>query len=77
MHSIHMNKREKFSKVKSDDCVDVKGKPNKAIHFSVYVYKRMCVHAKLLQSCSTLCNPMAITHQAPLSMGILQARILE
>ena len=28
-----------------------------------------------LQSCLTLCNPMTIAHQAPLSMGILQARI--
>ena len=27
------------------------------------------------QSCPTLCDPM--DHQAPLSMGILQARILE
>ena len=31
--------------------------------------------AKLLQSCLTLCDPIA--HQAPLSMGILQARRLE
>ena len=30
------------------------------------------------QSCPTLCDPMnCIAHQAPLSMGILQARILE
>ena len=29
----------------------------------------MCVHAKLLQSCSTLCNPMDCSHQAPLFMG--------
>ena len=29
------------------------------------------------QSCPTLCNPMTIAHQALLSMGILQARILE
>ena len=29
------------------------------------------------QSCPTLCNPMdCIAHQAPLSMGILQARML-
>ena len=27
------------------------------------------MHAKLLQSCLTLCNPMTIIHQAPLSMG--------
>ena len=30
------------------------------------------------QSCPTLCNPMdCIVHQAPLSVGILQARLLE
>ena len=29
------------------------------------------------QSCLTLCNPWIVAHQPPLSMGILQARILE
>ena len=29
------------------------------------------------QSCPTLCNPWTAAHQASLSMGILQARILE
>ena len=29
------------------------------------------------QLCLTLCNPMAVACQASLSMGILQARILE
>ena len=38
----------------------------------------LCMHAKSLQSCVTLCDPMDyIARQAPLSMGILQARILE
>ena len=37
----------------------------------------VCVHAKSLQSCPALCNPWTAAHQAPLSMGILQARILE
>ena len=39
---------------------------------------RVCV--KSLQSCLTLCDPMVlwtVAFQAPLSMGILQARILE
>ena len=27
------------------------------------------MHAKLLQSCPTLCDPMDGVHQAPLSMG--------
>ena len=35
-----------------------------------------CMRAKLLQSCLTLCNSV-VTCQAPLSVGILQARILE
>ena len=36
------------------------------------------VHVKSLQSCPTLCNPMTVARQAPLSMGFfLQARILE
>jgi len=33
--------------------------------------------AKSLQSCPILCDPMDCSRQAPLSMGILQARILE
>ena len=44
-------------------------------------YTSLCLVA---QSCLTLCNPMdcgptswTVAHQAPLSMGILQARILE
>ena len=35
----------------------------------------MC--GKLLQSCLTLCDPMDIANQPSLSMGILQARILD
>ena len=30
-----------------------------------------------LQSCPTLCDPIDSSHQAPLSMGILQARVLK
>ena len=37
---------------------------------------RACVHAKSLQSCPTLVTPSTVARQAPLSMGILQARIL-
>ena len=36
-----------------------------------------CVHAKSLQSCPTLCDRMSCSPQAPLPMGILQARIPE
>ena len=33
-----------------------------------YICVYVCVHAKSLQSCPTLCNPMD-AHQAPLSLG--------
>ena len=36
-----------------------------------------CVQAKSLQSCPTLCHLWTVARQAPLSMGILQERILE
>ena len=35
------------------------------------------MHAKSLQSCLTLCDLRIIARQAPLFMGILQAKILE
>ena len=38
--------------------------------------KYVCV-CLVAHSCPTLCNPWTVAHQAPLSMGILQARILE
>ena len=31
-------------------------------------YRCVCVHAQSLQSRPTLCNPMDVTHQSPLSM---------
>ena len=37
----------------------------------------MCVHAKLLQSCLTLCDPMNCSPPGPSVRGILQARTLE
>ena len=37
----------------------------------------MCVHAKMLQSCLTLCNPMDCSLSGSSVHGILQARILE
>ena len=33
--------------------------------------------SSVAQSCLSLCDPMAVAHQAPLSMGISQARLLE
>ena len=33
--------------------------------------------ASSLQSCLTLCDPRTAAHQAPLSMGILRAKVLE
>ena len=35
------------------------------------------IYACMLQLCLTLCDPWTIAKQAPLSMGIFQARILE
>ena len=37
----------------------------------------MCVHAKSLQSCPTLCDPMDCSPPGSSVHGILQARILE
>ena len=37
----------------------------------------LCVHAKLLQSCLTLCDPMNCSLPGSSVYGILQARILE
>ena len=37
----------------------------------------MCVCVQSLQSCLTLCDPVDCSRQAPLSMGILQARMLQ
>ena len=37
----------------------------------------VCVHAKLLQSCPTLCDPMDCSLPGSSVDGILQARILE
>ena len=38
---------------------------------------RVCVHAKSFQSCLTFCDPMIVALQAPLSVEVIQARILE
>ena len=48
--------------------------------YEVYFLVCICVFAMLClvtQLCHTLYDPWTIAHQAPLSMGILQARILE
>ena len=37
----------------------------------------MCVHAKFLQSCPALCDPMDCSWPGSSVHGILQARILE
>ena len=43
------------------------GKKKKFIKFHIICIRGVC--AKLLQSCSTLCNPMDCSPPAPLSMG--------
>ena len=42
------------------------------LHIILNSFHHACVHAKSLQSCLTLCNPMDSSDH-----GILQARILE
>ena len=43
----------------------------------VHLGEGACVHAKSLQSCPTLCNPMDYSPPGSCAHGILQARILE
>ena len=43
------------------------------VHLCVSVYA--CVCAKSLQSCPTLCDPWAVAHQAPLSMGFSRQNV--
>ena len=46
--------------------------------FSDFIDKEpACMHAKLLQSCLTLCDPMDCSPSGSSVHGILQARILE
>ena len=54
--------------------------PHKDTYKLVYKKDHVCAVCLVAQSCPTFCNPMDYSptaHQAPLSMGILQARILE
>ena len=42
-----------------------------------YHYLTLCMCVLVAQLCPTVCDPIwTVTHQAPLSMGILQIRIL-
>ena len=41
------------------------------------INESMCLHAKSLQSCLTLCDPMGCSLQDSSICGIFQARILE
>ena len=43
----------------------------------LYLHILYAVLCLVTQLCPTLCDPMIVAHQVPLSMGILQARILE
>ena len=43
----------------------------------IFLLRQLMVHAKLLQSCLTLCNPMDCSPPGPSVNGILQASILE
>ena len=39
------------------------------VHVVIYTCTHECAHAKSLQSCPTLCDPVDCSSQAPLSMG--------
>ena len=53
-------------------------KPSKWLkEFMCTSLKTQCACAQSPHSCLTLCDPRTVAHQAALSMGILQARILE
>ena len=52
------------------------GSPFSRLVFLFLPFPYLCV-CLFAQSCPTLCDPWTAAHQAPLSMGILQARILE
>ena len=43
----------------------------------MYLSRLLCVHAKLLHSCPTLCDPIDCSLPGPSVHGILQARILK
>ena len=47
------------------------------IQNQAYEFLHLTSESEVTQSCPTLCDPMAVVHQASLSMEILQARILE
>ena len=48
-------------------------------NLSIYIllFQGMCVHARSLQSCLTLCSPMDCSPPGSSLHGILQARVLE
>ena len=46
-------------------------------HISMWISHTSCVHAMLIQSCPTLCDPMDGSPPVSSVHGILQARILE
>ena len=47
------------------------------LQFTVFLQKELCMHAKSLQSCQTLCDPTDFNLPGSSVHGILQARILE
>ena len=70
---LHMNVQRIFiiSKIGQPKCPSADGCVNKML---CPYNGKLCLVA---QSCPTLCKPWTIARQAPLSMKILQARILE
>ena len=50
----------------------------RSFHSCIFLYLAVCMHAKSVQSCPTLCDAWTVAHTPDSSVhGILQARILE
>ena len=41
----------------------------RSFHSCIFLYLTVCMHAKSIQSCLTLCDTWAVTHRVPLFMG--------
>ena len=68
----------RFSRVQLCDPIDDGSPPGSSVpgilqattlEWVAISFSNACMHAKLLQSCPTLCDPMTAAHQAPLSTG--------
>ena len=71
---VKSSRKKKKAGENESQKIDSKISQNSGFEFEIETSAALCFVA---QSCLTLCNPMTVAHKSPLSMGILQARILE